>query len=54
LNFERLLASATSARPGTGAYFSLAHFICALLTVLLLREPVTWQLLMAGMLMGYG
>jgi drug/metabolite transporter (DMT)-like permease len=38
----------------TGAYFSLAPFIGAVLAVLLLREPVTAQLLLAGALMGIG
>lgn len=38
----------------TGAYFSLAPFIGALLAVLLLHEPLTWQVLMAGALMVMG
>lgn len=38
----------------TSAYFSLAPFIGALLSLLLLREPLTWQLLMAGTLMAIG
>lgn len=38
----------------TGAYFSLAPFIGAALAVLLLREPVTAQLLIAGALMALG
>ncbi len=38
----------------TGAYFSLAPFIGALIAVLLLHEPVTWQLMVAGLLMGAG
>ena len=32
----------------TGAYFSLAPFIGAVLAVLFLREPVTAQLVVAG------
>ena len=38
----------------TGAYFSLAPFIGAVLAILLLREPVTWQLMIAGALMVVG
>ncbi len=38
----------------TGAYFSLAPFIGAMLAVMLLREPVTAQLLIAGGLMAIG
>ena len=38
----------------TGAYFSLAPFIGALLAVLFLGESVTWPLLLAGLLMGLG
>jgi drug/metabolite transporter (DMT)-like permease len=38
----------------TGAYFSLAPFIGALVAVGLLHEPVTQQLLIAGGLMGLG
>ncbi len=38
----------------TGAYFSLAPFIGALLSLLLLNEPLTLQLLAAGLLMGIG
>jgi drug/metabolite transporter (DMT)-like permease len=38
----------------TGAYFSLAPFIGALLSLLLLHEPLTWQLLAAGALMAIG
>jgi drug/metabolite transporter (DMT)-like permease len=37
----------------TGAYFSLAPFIGALLAVVL-GDPVTWQLLIAGVLMAIG
>ncbi|MEO8248616.1 MAG: EamA family transporter [Burkholderiales bacterium] len=38
----------------TGAYFSVAPFFGATLAVLLLAEPVTWQLLGAGALMAVG
>ena len=38
----------------TGAYFSLAPFIGALIAVTLLHEPVTVQLVAAGLLMGVG
>ena len=38
----------------TGAYFSLAPFIGALLAILLLQEPVTAQLVIAGALMAIG
>ncbi len=38
----------------TGAYFSLAPFISAVLALLLLREPLTYNLLIAGALMGVG
>jgi drug/metabolite transporter (DMT)-like permease len=38
----------------TGAYFSLAPFIGAVLALLLFREPVTAQLLLAGTFMGLG
>ncbi|SER09747.1 Permease of the drug/metabolite transporter (DMT) superfamily [Faunimonas pinastri] len=38
----------------TGAYFSLAPFIGALIAVTLLGEPVTAQLIAAGLLMGVG
>ena len=38
----------------TGAYFSVAPFFGAALAVLLLGEPVTWQLLTAGALMAIG
>jgi len=38
----------------TGAYFSLAPFIGAVLALALLREPVTGQLALAGLLMGAG
>lgn len=38
----------------TGAYFSLAPFIGAVLAILLLHEPITPQLLIAGVLMAIG
>lgn len=38
----------------TGAYFSTAPFIGAVAALLLLREPVSLQLLAAGLLMGLG
>lgn len=38
----------------TGAYFSLAPSIGAVVAILLLREPLTPQLAMAGLLMGGG
>jgi len=38
----------------TGAYFSLAPFIGALVALGLLREPATVQLVAAGALMGFG
>lgn len=38
----------------TGAYFSTAPFIGALLALLLFAEPVTWRLLLAASLMGVG
>lgn len=38
----------------TGAYFSLAPFIGAILAILLLQEPVTTQLAIAGALMALG
>jgi drug/metabolite transporter (DMT)-like permease len=38
----------------TGAYFSLAPFIGALLAVILLHEALTAQLVLAGILMGVG
>ena len=38
----------------TGAYVSLAPFIGALLAIVLFREPMTLQLLVAGLLMGIG
>lgn len=38
----------------TGAYFSLAPFIGALVALLLLHEPLTLQLILAGALMAFG
>ena len=38
----------------TGAYFSTAPFIGAVAALLLLREPITLQLAIAGLLMGFG
>ena len=38
----------------TGAYFSTAPFIGAIAALLILREPVTVQLIAAGLLMGFG
>lgn len=38
----------------TGAYFSLAPFLGAVIAIVLLREPVTHQLLVAGALMAFG
>jgi drug/metabolite transporter (DMT)-like permease len=38
----------------TGAYFSLAPFIGAVVAILALREPMTQTLLIAGILMGFG
>lgn len=38
----------------TGAYFSLAPFIGAVVAILLLGEPLTVQLVLAGLLMGCG
>jgi drug/metabolite transporter (DMT)-like permease len=38
----------------TGAYFSLAPFIGAVLALLLLGEPLTYNLLIAGALMAFG
>ena len=38
----------------SGAYFSTAPFVGALFSVLLLAEPVTWQLLAAAGLMAFG
>ena len=38
----------------TGAYFSTAPFLGAIAAVALLREPITVQLVAAGLLMGFG
>jgi drug/metabolite transporter (DMT)-like permease len=38
----------------TGAYFSTAPFLGTLAAIVFLREPVTPQLIMAGLLMGLG
>jgi len=38
----------------TGAYFSLAPFIGAVIAIVLLGEPLTLQLVLAGLLMGLG
>jgi drug/metabolite transporter (DMT)-like permease len=38
----------------TGTYFSLAPFVGAVLAVLILEEPLTVKLLIAGLLMGVG
>lgn len=38
----------------TGAYFSLAPFIGALAAIVIFGEPVTWQMLTAGLLMALG
>jgi drug/metabolite transporter (DMT)-like permease len=38
----------------TGAYFSTAPFIGALLAVLMFGEPITWRLAAAAVLMGVG
>jgi drug/metabolite transporter (DMT)-like permease len=50
--FIRALRHLGTAR--TGAYFSLAPFIGALVAIVLLHEPVTPTLLLAGVLMGIG
>ncbi|MEC4592010.1 MULTISPECIES: DMT family transporter [Nitrospirillum] len=38
----------------TGAYFSMAPFIGAVLALMLFDEPMTWRLLAAAILMGIG
>lgn len=38
----------------TSAYFSIAPFIGAAIAFILLHEPLTWQILVAGILMGLG
>jgi drug/metabolite transporter (DMT)-like permease len=50
--FIRALRYLGTAR--TGAYFSLAPFIGAVVAILLLHEPMTETLLLAGVLMGLG
>jgi drug/metabolite transporter (DMT)-like permease len=50
--FIRALRYLGTAR--TGAYFALAPFIGALVAILVLHEPMTWVLIVAGGLMGLG
>ncbi len=50
--FIRALRYLGTAR--TGAYFSLAPFIGAVVAILVLHEPMTETLLLAGLLMGFG
>jgi len=50
--FIRALRHLGTAR--TGAYFSLAPFIGAVVAILALHEPMTETLLLAGILMGFG
>ena len=50
--FVRGLRALGTAR--TGAYFSVAPFFGAVLAMLLLREPLTWPLLAAAVLMAAG
>ena len=50
--FVRALRDLGTAR--TGAYFSTAPFIGALAALLILREPITLQLIAAGLLMSFG
>jgi drug/metabolite transporter (DMT)-like permease len=50
--FVRALRDLGTAR--TGAYFSTAPFAGAVLSVVLLGEPVTWPLAVAATLMGWG
>jgi drug/metabolite transporter (DMT)-like permease len=38
----------------TGAYFSTAPFIGAVAALAFLHEPLTWQMILAGLLMGLG
>ncbi|TWB10103.1 drug/metabolite transporter (DMT)-like permease [Nitrospirillum amazonense] len=38
----------------TGAYFSMAPFIGAILALMLFDEPLTWRLMVAAVLMGIG
>ncbi len=50
--FVRSLRELGTAR--TGAYFSTAPFLGTIAAILVLREPVTFQLVAAGLLMGLG
>jgi drug/metabolite transporter (DMT)-like permease len=50
--FIRALRYLGAAR--TGAYFSLAPFIGAIVAILILHEPMTETLLLAALLMGFG
>jgi drug/metabolite transporter (DMT)-like permease len=50
--FVRALRELGTAR--TGAYFSTAPFLGTIAAILFLREPVTFQLVAAGLLMGVG
>ena len=50
--FVRALRELGTAR--TGAYFSTAPFLGTIAAILFLREPVTVQLVVAGLLMGFG
>jgi hypothetical protein len=50
--FVYALRAIGSAR--TAAYYSVAPFIGALVAVVLLGEPVTWQLAIAALLMAFG
>ena len=50
--FVMALRDLGSAR--TGAYFSLAPFLGAVIAIILLSEPMTPQLVVAGMLMAFG
>ncbi len=38
----------------TGAYYSLAPFVGAMLSIVLLRDPLSWRLFLAGTLMAIG
>lgn len=38
----------------TGAYFSIAPFIGSVLALTIFRDPITWQLVGAGILMAMG
>ena len=50
--FVRALRELGTAR--TGAYFSTAPFLGTIAAIVFLREPVTMQLVAAGLLMGLG